>query len=209
MLKEEIVLREILCQFMSGQKNLTQAHLSRELEVSLGMVNKTLSKLRQIGAARIGLRSFTIIDYNRILLYWSTIRNIERDVIYSTRVNLSVQEIERSAPAGVTFTAYTGSRLSFTEVPADYSEVWLYTPDETLEELRRRFRKNNLPRNLIVLRSDYKLADSVRKFSRNNNSVTIPQLYVDLWNIPTWYSKEFFSMVDRRIKEEVLGILEQ
>lgn len=209
MLKEEITLREILSQFMSGQKNLTQAYLSRELEVSLGMVNKTLSKLRQIGAVRIGLRSFTIIDYNRILLYWATIRNIERDIIYSTRVNLSVQEIERSVPPGVIFTAYTGTRLSFAEVPADYSEVWLYTQDETAGELRRRFRENNLPRNLIVLRSDYRLFDSVKKFSRNSNSVTIPQLYADLWNIPTWYGKEFFSMVERRIEEEVRGILEQ
>ncbi len=194
---------------MQGHKSFTQTSLSGELDVSIGMVNKSVSKLKRFGAVRTGPRNFTVIDYRRILLYWATIRNLERDVAYSTRVNLPVVEIERSLPDGVIFSAYTGTGLSFSEFPADYSEVWVYASEPLLVELERRFRKNNLPRNFIVLREDAKLQHSVRLFSKHPKSVSVPQLYVDLWNTPTWYSKEFQGLIERKMEESARGILEQ
>ncbi len=118
--------------------------------------------------------------------------------MYSTRANLPVKEIERSLPPGTIFTAYSGVKLSFGEIPSDYSEVWVYADDVVTEEIQRRFKKNNLPRNLIVVKPDIELIQSVAKFSKNQNAVPIPQLYVDLWNIPTWYSREFLNFTENR-----------
>ena len=141
MFKQEILLREILCLSMNGMTGITQSQLSTSLRISLGMVNKTILKLRRMGSVRINTRNFNVIDCKRLLLYWATIRNIERDVVYSTRANLPVKEIERSLPPGAMFTAYSGVKLSFGEIPSDYSEVWVYADDVVTEEIQRRFKK--------------------------------------------------------------------
>ena len=55
---------------------------------------------------------------------------MQRDLIYSTRVGGSVREIERSLPDGSILSAYTAFNYLFNEVPADYSEVWTYVPED-------------------------------------------------------------------------------
>lgn len=206
--KEEAILRDLLCKVLDGINKNTQLELSKTLGISLGMVNKTILKMSKIGAVRKEWRSFTVVDYKRMLLYWATNRNIEKDVVYSTRVNLPTREIERNLPDGILFTAYTGSRLSFGEAPSDYSEVWVYSGQELFKEIERRFPKNDLPANLIVLRKDSLMHSNTEKYSKNKVSVSIPQLYADLWNIPTWYSGEFVSHLERKMEEMRTGILE-
>lgn len=208
MFKEEVVFRELLCRFLARKEKVSQAQLSTELGISIGLVNKTVVKLARIGAVRVNRRSLAIIDYNRILIFWSTMRNIDRDIAYSTRVELPIREIERSIPDGAFFTAYTAVKLTFSNSPSDYSEVWLYADDPTTDEIKRRFPKNNLTANLIVLRSDLNIAENVSKYSANKNCATLPQIYVDLWNIPTWYSREFISYTGRRIEETSNAVLE-
>jgi hypothetical protein len=207
MFQEEAVLREILCEALNGKK-IEQERISQVLRISIGLVNKTVSKLDQIGAVSKEGRSYLVIAFEKILTYWASIHNLRRDLIYWTGVLEPVREIERNLPGGVIFSAYTAFNHLFNEVPSDYSEVWVYVPPDLLPEVKERFPSNNLPVNLYVLKSDDLLRDNSRRYSGGRNIVSIPQLYADLWNIPTWYSKEYINSLESKLREMKDGILE-
>jgi DNA-binding transcriptional regulator YhcF (GntR family) len=123
MKKNEWVYREILHGFIeNGERFFTQRALSVRCGVSIGNVNKCLSPLEKMNAIEKKPKGFIAINWKKLLLYWASSRNLEKDVTYSTRVDMGVDEIERSLPK-VMFTAYSGYKLVFKTVPADYSEV--------------------------------------------------------------------------------------
>ena len=105
-------------------------------------------------------------------------------------------EIENSLP-NVKFTAYTAVKQRFKRVPADYSEVYAYASKQVLKEIVRRFPAKQGLKNLIVLRLDEHLS----KFKL----LPLAQIFVDLWNINTWYAREFVRFVE----DEIDGILER
>jgi hypothetical protein len=153
-------------------------------------------------------RSYSVTSFKKVLMLWASLRNLQRDLIYSTRVGGSVREIERSLPDGSILSAYTAFNYLFNEVPADYSEVWTYVPEDILAEVKERFPSNNLPGNLYVLKTNTLLLENSKRYSKGINMVSVPQLYVDLWNIPSWYSKEYIALLERKIMEMKDGILE-
>lgn len=192
--KIEFVFEEILYQVLEKKNNkLTQVYLSKELGISLSTVNLALKHLRKMNAVDVGLRSFTVIDPKKILLYWASIRNLEKDIIYKTRVELPVRKIESDMPHGITFGVYSAYKFRFKDVPADYSEVYVYA-DGGVEE---RFLHSRNEPNLLVLKKDENL-------KRYGELTTIARTFVDLWNIPTWYAKDFLKQLEARID----GILE-
>lgn len=208
MLKEEIIIREISCKSLFESGIFKQNQISKSLHVSIGLVNRIMRKLEMIGGLQENKRYFKVIDLNKILIYASSIRNIQRDIIYETRVNLPVKEIENSLPDGTILGSYSAYKYFFNDAPSDYSEVWVYSNPDVLNEIKSRFLKNNLPPNLIVLKSDSELVGNVSKYSNGNNVISLPQLYTDFWNIPTWYSKEYLIALERKIMEIQNGILE-
>ncbi|MCJ7816561.1 MAG: hypothetical protein MUP55_01765 [Candidatus Aenigmarchaeota archaeon] len=190
MKKNEWVYREILYGFIEkGERFFTQKALSGRCGVSIGNVNKSLSPLEKMNAIEKKPRGFIVINWKKLLLYWASNRNLERDIVYQTRVGKSVNEIEKGIPPAM-FTAYSGYKFVFGIVPADYSEVVVYG-DAT--EIRERFPERKGVPNLIVLKTD----PHMEKFKR----VPLAQIYVDLWNLGTWYAEDFIKELDRRFGE--------
>ncbi len=187
MKKIELVYNEILFQVLEEEeeKKPTQKQLSKLLDISLSTVNYALKPLKDMGAIQINQRNFTIINPKKILLYWASIRNLSKDIVYKTRVNKEIFEIEKIMPADIIFTAYSAYKFMFKDVPADYSEVYVYADD--LKEIKKRFPQNNNIPNLFVLKKN-KIA-----------KLTIANLFVDLWNLKEWYAKEFLNKLEEKI----------
>ena len=182
----EEVYREILFQSMEKKNNnLTQSYLASSLKASLSIVNLALKPLKKMNAVKIKQRSFDIIDKKKILYYWASIRNIERDIIYKTRVEKPVKKIESEMPADIIYAAYSAYKFRFKDVPADYSEVYIYSDD--IKEIEKRFPKNDNMPNLFVLKMDKNLKE------------TLSGIFVELWNLKEWYAKEFLKAMEKRI----------
>ena len=144
-----------------------------------------------MGAVRINQRNFDVIDKKKILYYWASARNIEKDIVYKTRVEKKISKIESEMPSNVTYGAYSAYKFRFKDVPADYSEVYVYSDD--IEEIEKRFPKNNKQPNLFVLKKD-----------TNMKEITVAQIFVDLWNLKEWYAKDFLKAMEKKIN----GLLE-
>ena len=194
MKKIEFVFEEILYQSVEKKNRvMTQSWLSKELRISLSTTNLALKYLKKINAVNIKQRSFTVIDPKRIFLYWASIRNLNKDIIYKTRVDLPIRKIENNMPHGISFAAYSAYKFRFKNVPADYSEVYIYADKEII----KRFPYSKNEPNLIVLKKDENL-------KRYVEITTIGRTFVDLWNITSWYAKDFLKELEARID----GILE-
>jgi len=193
MKKTEIIYREILFDAIESKKNrFTQLELSKKLNVSLSTVNNALKPLDKIGGISIEKRFFSIRDLEKILIFWATKRNLDKDIIYKTNVNLPIQDIEKNLPSKIIYTAYSAYKFKFNDVPADYSEVIVYADDA--EDIQKRFPLKKGHANLIVLKKDKEI-DGLAK----DNTAPSAQVYVDLWNLGTWYAKEFLKALEQRI----------
>jgi DNA-binding transcriptional MocR family regulator len=189
MKKNEWIYREILYRVIEkGERFFTQKALSERCGVSIGNVNKSLSVLEKMNAIEKKPRGFSVINWKKILLYWASSRNLEKDIVYQTRADENVTGIEKSLPQ-VLFTAYSGYKFAFGAVPADYSEVVVYGDEEKIME---RFGKKEGKPNLIVLKMDAHL----RKFRKPS----LTQIYVDLWNLGTWYAEDFLKELEKRLE---------
>jgi len=193
MKKIEQVFREVLYQSMEKNKNvLTQLGLSKELGFSLSTINLALKKLEKMNSVKIGKMNFRIIDIRKILYLWASIRNIEKDLIYKTRVELPVREIERSLPE-LNYGAYSAYKFKFKDVPADYSEVYVYADNKEIEEVKKRFPINKKIPNLFVLEKDVNMG----KYPKTG---TAAQIFVDLWNLKQWYASDFLKSFEEKLK---------
>lgn len=197
--KQEIVFRQIGCGYISGKRSFTQSGLSKEAGLSLSIVNAAVTRLSEINAVHVKRRSFEVIALDRLLLYWATHRSIKKDIIYQTRADMPVREIERGMPEGIAFTGYTAYRLLFRDVPADYSEVYLYATPTALDTIKRRFEPNDKIPNVIVLRSDSGLQKMIDMKQNGHSSVCEAQLFVDLWNMNQWYAKDYTDALMERL----------
>jgi len=187
MKKIEQIYREILHQSIEEKnRKLTQKYLSKTLNVSLSTVNYALSPLRDMGSIEIKQRNFNIIEPKKILYYWASIRNINNDVIFKTRVNNTITAIEKSMPPKIIFTAYSAYKFIFKETPADYSEIYVYA--DNLNEIKRRFQLSKNHPNLFVLKKD-----------NNLKKLTLANLFVDLWNLKEWYARDFLKTLEAKI----------
>jgi predicted transcriptional regulator len=194
MKKTELVYREILFRVIEKkEKRLTQSELSKRLGLSLSIINSALKNMARIGAVKINQRNFDMLDFKKILYFWASIRNLEKDISFKTRLEIPVREIERIMP-NILFTAYTAYKLAFNETPADYSEVYLYADELELEEIKKRISclktSENNP-NLFVLKKDTLL--------KNYNKIPVSQIFVDLWNLKEWYAREFLINFENKL----------
>ena len=189
MKRTEEVYREVLYQAEKGNNTLTQKAISEKLSLSLSNVSNAIAPLRRMGAISVKKMCFYVINQKKILYHWASMRNLKKDIIYSTRAEKSVVDIEKSMPDNVVFTAYTAYRLKFKDAPADYSEVYVYCDD--INEIKNRFPESkNIP-NIFVLKKD-KNIDKYGKIATNAN------IFVDLWNLPEWYAQEFLTAMEEK-----------
>ncbi len=194
MKQTEIVYREILFQAIEKKnRTLTQAELAKTLNLSLSVINKAIKNIAAIGAVDINPRNFHIVDIRKILYYWASVRNLHKESIYTTRVALPVSAVEKNMPDDVVFGAYSAHKFLFNDVPADYSEIYVYGDSD----LKKRFPEQKGIPNLFVLKKDPCI-------ERYGKKTTIAQTFVDLWNLKEWYAKEFITAMEERFH----GILE-
>jgi len=195
MKKNELVYREILYQAIERKnRRLSQMYLSKELKMSLSTVNLSLKQLRKMNSVEVKARGFVVKDARKILYYWASERELEKDIVYKTRVEKPVRRIESEMPPGTIFTSFSGYKYTFKDVPADYSEVYVYGDEK---EMRKRFPANNKTPNLFVLSKDSII-------DRYGKKATVAQIFVDLWNQKEWYAKDFLKALEARLS----GILE-
>jgi len=171
--------------------DLTQSYLSKHLGISLSVVNLALKPIRGINAIKVKQRSFSVIDKRKMLFYWASVRNLQKDILYSTRIDKDVKRIESEMPSNVEYAAYSAFKFMFKDLPADYSEIYVYSKDT--EEIKKRFPENKNSPNLVVLRKD-----------ENMEKMTLANLFVDLWNLKEWYAKDFLKAMEEKIN----GLLE-
>ncbi len=194
MKKIEFIYRELLYAAFEKKINVfTQAELAKKLGISLSTVNNAVTTLASMGALEIKQRSFHLLDTKKILYYWASIRNLQKDIIYTTRVEKPVLAIEKAMPDDIVFAAYTAYRLRYNDIPADYSEVYVYGD----EQMKERFPVQKGTPNLFVLCKDAKIEVYGKK-------TTVANTFVDLWNLKEWYAKEFIVAMEKRLH----GILE-
>ena len=187
MKKIELVYKEILDSVIEKKKRFTQADISRKLDISLSTVNHALDPLKNMGCIKIGLRFFDVLDAKKILYYWSSIRNLDKDLVYKTRVNKDPSDIEKNMPGDIVFAGYSAYKFMFKKIPADYSEVYVYIRDsKNLKELEKRFPKNNNTPNLFVLKG-------------NVDKMTLSHIFADIWNMKEWYAKDFLNELEVKI----------
>ncbi len=191
----ELVLREILYQVLEkNNRTLTQSALSKKLHLSLSDVHRTVQKLRALGAVGVRARNFQVSDPKKILYYWASTRNINKDIVFATRIEEPVRDIEKRASDTAIFSAYTAYKLRWNDVPADYSEVYLYGDED---EMKKRYPLRTGVPNVYILKKDKTLEQYGKK-------TTLANTFVDLWNIKEWYAREFVQALEKHIN----GILE-
>ena len=195
MLKKEWVYREILYQLEHNNNTFTQKNLAAVCNTSISNVNKALQPFEQMNALDKKHFGFRILDPRKILLYWASMRRLTRDITYQTFADMSIRTIEQTMPPCL-FTAYSAYKFIFNTTPADYSEVFAYVDDTNLEKTQQRFPQTRQSPNLIILHMD----EHLQKF----NTIPLGQLFVDLWNINTWYAQEFL----KELENKIYGILE-
>jgi transposase len=194
MKKKEIILRELIIASTEGQR-MTQLELSKRLGVSLSTVNNAIAPLVRQGAIEAKRTGLSVLDMKKLVIYLASVRNLQSDVVFTTRVDMKVSEIEKSMPEGVVYAAFSAYRFLYGDTPADYSEVYVYADEKVLEELKSRFPAREGPPNLYVLQMDSRLP----KLSKNAIAPPI-QIFIDLWNLREWYAKEFVLAMSKRLR---------
>jgi predicted transcriptional regulator len=195
MKKIEQVFREILWEAMEKKNHsLKQSYLSKKLGFSLSTINLAVKKLERMNAVKIEKMGFRVTDTKRILYLWASVRNLEKDLIYQTRAEMPVDEIEKNLP-DITYAAYSAYKFRFKGVPADYSEVYAYADEEELKEIKKRFPASNKNPNLLVLKKQ----GSSEAFPKTG---TVAQIFVDLWNLKQWYASDFLKALEQKIEEQ-------
>ncbi|MBI2146550.1 hypothetical protein HYU22_04380 [Candidatus Woesearchaeota archaeon] len=184
----EYVYRELLYQVGEQKKAaFTQLALARLFHISLSTVHQALRPLRHMGAIEIVSRGFRVIDRMKILYHWASVRKVEKDIMYRTRIEKPVRAIESEMPSSIVWGAYSAYKHHYHDIPADYSEVYVYG-DVQDKEIRQRYPERSGPPNLLVLRKDPFL-------ERYGKITTKAQTFVDLWNLREWYAKEFVQAI--------------
>ena len=194
MKKIETIWRELLFQAVEkGNRIFTQKQLAENFGFSLSTVFQALKSPRKMGAVRVGGRSFILEDPEKLLYHWASIRDLSKEILISGHLDLSVFEIEGKMPPEVVFGGFRAAReLLRGEMPADYDKVLVYTPPQNAGLIKQRFSFEKGRENLIVLKSD-------RFLKKYGKSTTLCQTFVDLWNLPEWYAKEYVGELKGKI----------
>jgi len=193
MKKIEFVWRHLLNERLTHHQNsFRQQDLADLLGLSSSTVNLALRPLRATGAVRISKRGFEIADLEKILFHWANHHQLVPQL--HLHLPLPPQEIEGQLPDGSVTTAYSAVREIFTEPPADYDKVYCYHPQPEIVIARFQTLTTPAPPNLFVLSSDPLLAGY-------GPQITLGHLFVDLWNLPDWYAKDFVHFIKVKIDE--------
>lgn len=192
--KKEIIWREILYQSLEKKVyKFIQKDLAEKFSLSVSTVFNALKVPRENKTIEVTGRDFRIRDTKKLLFIWATFRRLQKDVIFSGFVKLSVQEIENSLPPETTFGAYSAFIKRFDEVPADYDKIYVYLPKKSIPKIKKRFSFKKGTPNLFILEPD----PFLKKYG---NLTTLGQTFADLWNLPEWFAADFSKSLEEKIE---------
>ena len=192
MLKIEYVWRELLNRVIEkGSPEFTITELAKKYSLSTSVVNHALIPLREMNIVKINKTSSRVTDWERLLFFWATRRNVKKEIFYSTFSPLPIYDREGLMPPEVIPTVFTAFRYYFKQTPADYDHIYLYS--EKIEKIIKRFPISKHPPNIFILKQDPYLLKSKK--------LGLAQLFVDLWNMPEWYAKDFTDAVFLEIRK--------
>jgi hypothetical protein len=192
MKKNEVIWRHLLTRFLDKKEiKFTQKELAENFHFSVSTVFNALRPLRGLGAVEVRGRDFRLTDFEKILVYWATHRQLKKEIVYQTYVEKPVSEIESEMVPHALFGAYSAWKFRYASTPADYDKVYVYAPEKSA--ILERFPKNDgQPANLIAW-----LADPWLK--NYGHEVPLAQLFTDFWNLPEWYAKDFLNAAREKI----------
>lgn len=192
MLKIEYIWRELL--YKTIERNnpfFTISALAHQFSLSTSLVNHALIPLKNLHIVQINKTKSRVINWEKLLFFWATRRNLKKDIIYSTYSNLSPYQREGLMPPDVIPTTYTAFRRIFKTIPADYDHIYFYASD--IKEVIKRFPQSKKNPNIFILRTD--------PYLLHEKKITLGQLFVDLWNLPDWYAKDFIDKLLLKIQQ--------
>ncbi len=194
MRKIETIWHHILQQALEKKEyRHTQQSLAKLFGYSLSTVNHALAVPEKIGAIRKESKFFVLVNFTKLLYYWASVRKLDRDIIYQTHYEGNVSEIEGLLPQKSIYACYSAARLIFKEPPADYSKVYFYFSKEDLEQVKQRFPVVKIKEsNVFVLQENKVLTDY-------GTITTLPQTFVDVWNLKDWYGQDFIQAIEKKI----------
>jgi DNA-binding transcriptional regulator YhcF (GntR family) len=193
MFKKELIWREIAHQAIENNiLEFTQSELAKKYGFSLSTVFHALKILRSQGAIKVTGRNFTVVDAEKLLYIWATQRDLEKDIIYQTRVEKNVKEIEGEMPSGIIFAAFSAFAQKYNEAPADYDKVYVYSDETGAAEIKKRFPLRQGAANLFVLKKDSQIKSAA-------GTTADVQTFVDLWNVKDWYAKDYLKKLQEKM----------
>ena len=162
----------------------TQQEIANRFSYSLSTINHALTVPEHLGSLRKESKYFMVSDFKKLLYYWASIRNLEKDIFYHTFIDLPVVEIEGLIPPHSVYGCYTAAKQILHDSPADYDKVYFYTAlspadIETRFPLNSKRTANVYAIKLLPIMNQY------------GPFTTIPQTFVDIWNLGDWYAHDF------------------
>ena len=186
-MKLEDVYGYIAMNMEKGRREFTQKGISSKLGGSISSVHYALEPMERMGSITKRSRGFEVIDARKFLVYWASVRRMR--ISYSTHCPEPAEEIEALMPS-VLFTTYSGAKFYYGIEPADYGAVFVYGNEK---EVEKRFPEREGSKNVCCLKPPI--------FLRGSSKTPLTLLYVDLWNTPTWYAREYLREVEVRLNE--------
>lgn len=203
-----IVYREIAETLLKNRKSeFVERELARRLTLSPDTVSRAVAPLKNSGSVAMHRRHFEVTNFEKLIAYWAVGRKFERDIVHSTYCEVkTLGEIEGRMPAEIAYTCFTAYLYIFNSSPADYGGVYVYATEGALKEIMLRFPERDVSKrvqghNLFVLKPDHVLEERIMKGELIHTSVSVPQLYVDLWNNSSWYSYEFLKKTKEKMDD--------
>lgn len=122
-------------------------------------------------------------------------RNLKRNIAYSTYYPGSVVDAEGEVPAGGLYAGYFAARRILGEAAADYDKVYYYA--EEIEDCKIRFPENkDYGDNIFVV----KMKGIAEYGKRYPGGVTsLPHCFVDVWNMADWYATDYIQALEEKI----------
>lgn len=171
----------------------TQEGLAHHFGYSLSTINLAIKRAAAIGAVKMSGKFFVLSDPKKLLFFWATHRNLEKDIVYKTNSDLPISEIEGLIPSQSIIGGFSAAKKTLDEPPSDYSKVFFYVSPETVETATKRYPPSTRgTENVFVLKSYPKQKDY-------GQITTLPQTFVDLWSLPDWYAKDFLTALEEKI----------
>lgn len=197
MFKKEAIWREILV--LAREKNktvFTQKELADDFEFSLSTLFNALKVPRDAHIISVSGRNFRLESYQKLLYLWASHRTFGKDILFKSRIELDAKKIESLLPANVVFGLYSAASLIYKIEPADYDHVYIYAEAERVQEIMERISRqksesgsNNY--NFFILKKD--------PWLKRYEQMPPEQAFVDIWNAPEWYAKDFLASLERKL----------